>query len=102
LTTKRDFVPWRFSDACRPRVDGAVMQASEKPAQKATRCSVFSISSMGEQSITMRYRGHTNNSPEAACADRPGRLDWFQEPDDPRTLQFGAPRDPPNHLSHAR
>src|SRR2546430_2896652 len=30
----RDFVPWRFSDACR-RSAWVVMQASEKPAQEA-------------------------------------------------------------------
>src|SRR5215471_12030968 len=39
----------------------------------------------GAQSITMRYRGHTNNWPEAAYVDRPGRLGWFQEQGDPRT-----------------
>jgi hypothetical protein len=30
----------------------------------------------------MRYRGHTNNRSEAAGADKPGRLDGFQEPGD--------------------
>jgi len=30
-------------------------------------------------SIKIRYRGHTNNWPKAACVDRPGPLDLFQE-----------------------
>ena len=28
---------------------------------------------MGKQSIRMRYRGHKNNWPEAACADTPNQ-----------------------------
>src|SRR5262249_16583210 len=56
----------------------------------------------GAQSITMRYRGHTNNWPEAAYVDRPGRLGWFQEQGDPRTLQFAALLQTPKHLSRGR
>jgi hypothetical protein len=56
----------------------------------------------GNISVTMRYRGHTNNWPKAACVDRPGLLDWFQEQGDPRTLRFAAPLQPPKHLSRGR
>jgi hypothetical protein len=43
----------------------------------------------------LRSGFHTNNWPKAACVDRPGRLDWFQEQGDPRTLRFAAPLQPP-------
>jgi hypothetical protein len=52
--------------------------------------------------ITMRSRGHTNNWPEAACADRLGRLDLFQEQGDLRTPPFAAPRRPPQRVRHVR
>ena len=31
------------------------------------------------KSLLSRYCADTNNQPEVACADRPGRLGWFQE-----------------------
>ena len=60
------------------------------------------IPSRGEHSATMRRRRHTNNWPEAACVDRPERLDWFREQRDPRTLRSAAPLRLPKHLSRAR
>jgi hypothetical protein len=46
--------------------------------------------------------GHTDNWLKAACVDRPGPLDLFQERDDPRKLQFAALRQTPKHLSRVR
>ena len=60
------------------------------------------IPSRGEYSATMRRRRYTNNWPEAACVDRPERLDWFPEQRDPRTPRFVAPLRPPKHLSRGR
>ena len=60
------------------------------------------IPSRGEYSATMRRRRHTNNWPEAACVDRPERLDWFREQRDPRTLRSAAPLRLPKHLSRGR
>jgi hypothetical protein len=59
------------------------------------------IPSRGEYSATMRRRRHTNNWREAACVDRPERLDWFREQRDPRTLRSAAPLRLPMHLSRS-
>src|SRR5256885_4379801 len=42
----RDFVPWRFSDACR-RSAWVVMQASEKPAQHRSFVRAVGVSDLG-------------------------------------------------------
>jgi hypothetical protein len=48
------------------------------------------------------YRGHTNNWPEAAGADKPGPLDWIREQGDLPTLQFAAPLQPPRYASRGQ
>src|SRR6516225_9419553 len=91
---------WRKSGRCPLYPQKRTLELScEMSAWCQKRTSLFH---RGERSLTIVIVLHTDNWLKAACVDRPGPLDLFQERGDPRKLQFAALRQTPKHLSRVR